>query len=136
MTTKRATAAKPRTDNAPYWMTAPRVNAEIFAAHRWHTPFNGITLYAGLRDGKSFMSYNGWFEDKGLTLIEYPATNRLRIIFAGVRDGWIEVALSDFRHLLELAREEHGPTFDIFTTVVVGPEPAPLPPAPPPPATL
>jgi hypothetical protein len=98
---------------------APRLTVPILDVHQWTCAFDRITLTARFRDGVAYLAYNGWSIDQGLSLIEDHTTQRLRILLPGVRDGWIEVALSDFHHLLELARRFYGPTYDIFTAIAI-----------------
>jgi len=56
--------------------SVPLLNATILDAHPWHGAFDFTTLTARLQDGTAYLAYNGNFSDRGLTLIEYLASNR------------------------------------------------------------
>jgi len=68
----------------------------------------------GVNHGIPFPEVGGW---RGVTLIECPETNRLRIVWQG--GWWVEIRLAPFRALLELAAMNYGEALPPITTLAI-----------------
>lgn len=73
-----------------------------------------LCVKRGVNHGIPFPEAGGW---RGVTLVERPQVNRLRIVWEG--GWWVEIQLTSFQKLVELAAANYGEPLPPITTVAV-----------------
>jgi hypothetical protein len=68
----------------------------------------------GVNGGIPFPEAGGW---RGVTLVELPQTNRLRIVWQN--GWWVKIQLSSFQKLMKLAAMNYSEALPPLTTIAV-----------------